>query len=102
MAEQVEDVKTGLNGRKGQMPTARPVELSENARTVLTKRYLRRGSDGKPAETIEEMFWRVAWNVAAPEEEFSTDRQQVAEAYYDLLTSKRFFPNSPTFTGAGT
>ena len=22
--------------------------------------------------------------------------------YYDLLTSKKFFPNSPTFTGAGT
>src|SRR5690606_19302689 len=30
------------------------------------------------------------------------DRQAVAEQFYDLLTSKRFFPNSPTFTGAGT
>lgn len=78
------------------------IELSDNARTVLTKRYLRRNSDGKPAETMEEMFWRVAWNVATPEEGLDGDRQAVAERFYDLLTSKRFFPNSPTFTGAGT
>ena len=25
-----------------------------------------------------------------------------AEEFYDLLTTLRFFPNSPTFTGAGT
>jgi len=86
----------------GVMPASRPIDLSDNARTVLTKRYLRRGPDGKPAETIEEMFWRVAWNVAGPEDEHGADRQAVAESYYDLLTSKRFFPNSPTFTGAGT
>src|SRR5689334_3772304 len=102
MADQVSiDVKTGRNG-VGVRPESRQIELSDNARTVLTKRYLRRGSDGQPAETIEEMFWRVAWNVAAPEETHGANRQAVADAYYDLLTSKRFFPNSPTFTGAGT
>ena len=86
----------------GIMPTLKqPIDLSENARTVLTKRYLRRGLDGKPAESIEEMFWRVAWYVAEPEAE-SGQRQVVAEHFFDLLTSKRFFPNSPTFTGAGT
>ncbi len=78
-----------------------PIDLSDNARTVLTKRYLRKGPDGKPAESIEEMFWRVAWNVAAPEEAHG-DRQATADLFYDLLTGKRFFPNSPTFTGAGT
>lgn len=101
MVDQTQD-KTSVDAR-GQRPTnARPIELSDNARTVLTKRYLRRGQDGKPAETIEEMFWRVAWHVAEPEDELGGDRQAVAEKYYDLLTSKRFFPNSPTFTGAGT
>ena len=34
------------------------IELSENSRQVLVKRYLRRGHDGEPIETIEEMFWR--------------------------------------------
>ncbi len=31
---------------------------------VLEKRYLRKGPDGKPIETIEELFWRVAKSVA--------------------------------------
>jgi ribonucleotide reductase alpha subunit len=95
--------QTTETSAQGQPPTMhRAIDLSDNARTVLTKRYLRRGPDGKPAETIEEMFWRVAWHVAEPETEYGADRQAAAERYYDLLTSKRFFPNSPTFTGAGT
>jgi ribonucleoside-diphosphate reductase alpha chain len=80
----------------------RQVELSENARTVLTKRYLRRGPDGLPVESIEEMFWRVAWHVAEAESEWDGDVLAVALQFYDLLATKSFFPNSPTFTGAGT
>lgn len=71
------------------------VELSENAKQVLTKRYLRKGEDGTPIENIEEMFWRVASHVAKPETKFGYDPNQIAETYYDLMTSKRFFPNSP-------
>ena len=78
------------------------VELTDNARTVLLKRYLRRGPHGEPAETIEEMFWRVAWHVAAAESEHGGKVMPVAKHFYRLLTTKRFFPNSPTFTGAGT
>jgi len=66
------------------------------------KRYVRRGDDGKPAETVEEMFWRVAYHVAKVEEEWSADVQKRTVEYYHLLSSKKFFPNSPTFTGAGT
>ncbi|HSB90508.1 MAG TPA: adenosylcobalamin-dependent ribonucleoside-diphosphate reductase [Anaerolineales bacterium] len=80
----------------------RQVELSENARTVLTKRYLRRGPDGAPMESIEDMFWRVAWHVAEAESEWGGDVLAVALQFYELLASKSFFPNSPTFTGAGT
>ena len=78
------------------------VDLSENARQVLIRRYVRRGRDGKPAETIEGMFWRVAYNVARVEESWGQDIIGRARQYYELLTSKCFFPNSPTFTGAGT
>ncbi|MBI5928899.1 MAG: adenosylcobalamin-dependent ribonucleoside-diphosphate reductase [Chloroflexi bacterium] len=83
----------------------RDIGLTENARTVLKKRYLRRGPDGKPVETVEEMFWRVAYNVALAEKELGGDEAQVekwARKFYDLLTGLQFFPNSPTFTGAGT
>ncbi|HLF73436.1 MAG TPA: ribonucleotide reductase N-terminal alpha domain-containing protein, partial [Anaerolineales bacterium] len=47
--------------------------LTENARQVLIKRYVRRGDDGKPAETVEEMFWRVAYHVAKVEELWKGD-----------------------------
>ncbi len=80
----------------------RVVELSDNAKTVLVKRYLRRGEDGQPSETMEEMFWRVAYNVALVEEEWDVEVEAVARDFYELIASKRFFPNSPTFTGAGT
>lgn len=78
------------------------IELSENSRQVLIRRYVRRGEDGQPVETVEEMFWRIAYHIAAVEETWNSDVMERARAFYELLTSKRFFPNSPTFTGAGT
>ena len=79
-----------------------PIELTDNARQVLVRRYVRRGDDGKPAETVEEMFWRVAYHVAKVEQAWDGDVIERARHFYALLTSKKFFPNSPTFTGAGT
>ncbi len=76
--------------------------LTDNARQVLMKRYVRRGDDGKPAENVEEMFWRVAYHVAKVEEQWGADVARRTVEYYHLLSSKKFFPNSPTFTGAGT
>lgn len=76
--------------------------LTDNARQVLIKRYVRRGDDGLPAENVEEMFWRVAYHVAKVEEQWGADVAARTVEYYHLLSSKKFFPNSPTFTGAGT
>jgi ribonucleoside-diphosphate reductase alpha chain len=85
------------------MPKELPkANLTDNARQVLMKRYVRRDSEGKPAETVEEMFWRVAYHVAKVEEAWGEDIQKRTVEYYRLLSSKKFFPNSPTFTGAGT
>ena len=99
---------TILPVQKGLLPTpAKPedlpsADLTENSRQVLTRRYVRRGDDGQPAETVEEMFWRVAYHVAKVEEAWGSDVMELAHQYYHLLTSKSFLPNSPTFTGAGT
>ena len=61
------------------------------------------GKDGKPAETVEEMFWRVAFNVAKVEELWNGDvsaGMPKSTTFSSLARSS--FPNSPTFTGAGT
>jgi len=80
----------------------RMVDLSKNGEEVFARRYVRRGSNGKPIEAIEETFWRVAYHVAKVEDNWGVDVIQIAREFYELLSSRRFFPNSPTFTGAGT
>jgi ribonucleoside-diphosphate reductase alpha chain len=85
------------------MPKDLPaIELSDNARQVLTRRYLRKGKDGSPVESVEEMFWRVAYHVAKIEKTWGGDVEKRTRQFYIMLTGKKFFPNSPTFTGAGT
>jgi ribonucleoside-diphosphate reductase alpha chain len=76
--------------------------LTDNARAILLKRYVRRGPDGRPVETPEAMFLRVARGVAAAELELGGDAPAAERDFLELLTQLRFFPNSPTFTGAGT
>jgi ribonucleoside-diphosphate reductase alpha chain len=78
------------------------IKLTENAMAVLKRRYLRKGPDGQIAETVAQMFRRVAGHVAAVEEAWRGDVAEAEAAFYDLITSFRFMPNSPTFTGAGT
>jgi ribonucleoside-diphosphate reductase alpha chain len=100
--------KATASDNKGLLPTPPlpkglpKANLSENASQVLIRRYVRRGADGAPAESVEEMFWRVAYHIARVEEAWGGDVNARAVAFYHLLTSKKFFPNSPTFTGAGT
>lgn len=76
--------------------------FSPNALEVLRRRYLRRGPDGQPVETVEGMFRRVVRHIAAVEAAWGGNVQEAEEVFFDLLTSLRFIPNSPTFTGAGT
>jgi len=75
--------------------------LSDNSKTILEKRYLRKDVKGQPMESVEEMFLRVAKVVAEPDSPYK-DVARTQQDFYNLLTTKRFFPNSPTFTGAGT
>jgi ribonucleoside-diphosphate reductase alpha chain len=85
-------------------PPAGPVSLSQNARTVLEKRYLTKDASGKPTEMPESMFWRVASVVADADRRYGASEQQVAETaeqFYRLMTDRRFEPNSPTLMNAG-
>jgi ribonucleoside-diphosphate reductase alpha chain len=85
-------------------PPRGPVSLSQNARTVLEKRYLVKNAQGKPVEQPEDLFWRVATVVAEADRRYgATDGavQTVAEEFYALMTQRRFEPNSPTLMNAG-
>jgi ribonucleotide reductase alpha subunit len=76
---------------------------SESALRVLRERYLIR-REGEPAETPEEMCWRVALAIARAEESFGRSLAgvgEVAAAFYDMMVEGQFLPNSPTLMNAG-
>ena len=74
--------------------------LSDNARVILEQRYLRKDADDNPIETPEGLFRRVARAIA--EGEVAGMRVEWENRFYDLLTSLKFLPNSPTLVNAGT
>jgi ribonucleoside-diphosphate reductase alpha chain len=85
-------------------PPAAPAELNQNARTVIEKRYLIKDAKGKPTEQPEDMFWRVASTVAEADRRYGASDEMVTAAateFYELMTQRRFEPNSPTLMNAG-
>ncbi len=79
------------------------MQIVENARVVLEKRYLTRDVDGNPTESVEGLFRRVAAALAAPDKKYdpNADISEVEQEFYELMTSMRFLPNSPTLMNAG-
>jgi ribonucleoside-diphosphate reductase alpha chain len=81
-----------------------PAQLAENARIVLAKRYLKKDEEGSPTEEPETMFWRVARVIAEADRAYGASDAAIEEAarqFYDLMTTGRFEPNSPTLMNAG-
>jgi ribonucleoside-diphosphate reductase alpha chain len=79
------------------------VQLSENALRVLEKRYLRKDDQGRPVETPEGMFRRVARAVAQADLAYGGEAQVLEgeERFFRLMTSLDMMPNSPTLMNAG-
>jgi len=77
--------------------------LPPNAFRVLEKRYLAKNQDGKVVETPEQLFRRVAKNMAQADLLYDpqADVDAVEEAFYALISELRFLPNSPTLMNAG-
>jgi ribonucleoside-diphosphate reductase alpha chain len=79
-------------------------QLSENAVTVLERRYLVKNDAGQPIEVAEELFWRVAWTIAAADQSYGASPgavEAVAETFYELMAKRVWMPNSPTLMNAG-
>ena len=79
------------------------VELSDNARVVLEKRYLRKNDEGAIVETPEGMFRRVAHAIAQAELDYGgpDDAAKWEERFYEVMASLEYLPNSPTLMNAG-
>ncbi|UCC83188.1 MAG: vitamin B12-dependent ribonucleotide reductase [Gemmatimonadota bacterium] len=96
-------------GREIELPVAPPAglpdpDLSENAITVLERRYLVKDDELRPIETPRELFWRVARAVAAVDLQYGAsgaEAQQSAERFYHIMADGQFEPNSPTLMNAG-
>ncbi|MFC1660169.1 vitamin B12-dependent ribonucleotide reductase [Gemmatimonadota bacterium] len=78
--------------------------LSDNARVVLEKRYLKKDENGLPVEGPEVMFWRVAYTIARVDTQYGASEaavEEVARQFFDLMANGKFEPNSPTLMNAG-
>ena len=80
------------------------LSLTPNAVTILERRYLIKDDKGQPIEQPEDLFWRVARTVAAPDKAYgASDRavEGLAETFFELMASRVWMPNSPTLMNAG-
>ncbi|MDP3640256.1 MAG: adenosylcobalamin-dependent ribonucleoside-diphosphate reductase, partial [Nanoarchaeota archaeon] len=114
------------------MPSPK-ISLTKNARTVLALRYLEKDARGRPKETPEDLFRRVAKNISLADAPYRYRQQVTAllqrynepffqvvkrkeflrlikhdaeikktkQAFYEMMRSQDFLPNSPTLFNAG-
>ena len=77
---------------------AEKMGFDPNGAKILFMRMIRKtpGPVRRSTETVHGMFERVAKNVGRE------NTHTMREEYYDMMVQREFFPNSPTFTGAGT
>jgi ribonucleoside-diphosphate reductase alpha chain len=78
--------------------------LSSNAMIVLERRYLKKDAEGRPLETPQELFRRVAGGIAGAEALYGKTAGEIfkiEEEFYALMAQLDFLPNSPTLMNAG-
>ncbi len=78
--------------------------MSENSRVVLERRYLAKDREGKVIEKPDEMFRRVAHNLAQADRLYGATEEEVQateEGFYRAMASLDYLPNSPTLMNAG-
>ncbi len=75
--------------------------FSANALRILKARYFLKNEKGDLLDkSPADLFGRVARTIAAAEKT-AKDRRLWTQAFFDVMMSRDFLPNSPTLTGAG-
>ncbi len=75
--------------------------LSPGALTVLERRYLKKDQSGALLETPEDMWRRVAKNIAEAENLYGGGAARYEKEFLRMMSSLEFLPNSPTLMNAG-
>ncbi len=77
--------------------------LTDTARQVLERRYLKKDAQGNVVETPEDMFHRVAHAIAAAELIYNpkANAKAIEDEFLKLMSGLEFLPNSPTLMNAG-
>jgi ribonucleoside-diphosphate reductase alpha chain len=81
------------------------LKLPLNSVQVLERRYLLKDDEGKVVETPSQLFRRVADFIASNEKGYGAYEKTgkfYADAFYEIMTTFEFLPNSPTLMNAGT
>jgi len=101
-------LKTGtkiINGLKPEVPEDINAPMwSEQAIRILKERYFIKDDNGQVTETVEQMCWRVAWEITQAEAKFGMKRKEMlalAREFYGILLNRWYLPNSPTLMNAG-
>ena len=78
-------------------------DIGKNAREVLTRRYLGKDENGNVTEDFEGMFRRVSDAVAKADRAYDpmANTEALSDEFFELMTSLKFLPNSPTLMNAG-
>ncbi|MBI5064770.1 adenosylcobalamin-dependent ribonucleoside-diphosphate reductase [Candidatus Woesearchaeota archaeon] len=77
------------------------LKISITGLQVLKERYLRKDENGKIIETPEELFRRVAKEVAKVDAQFNVNLRELEETFYELMTNFEFLPSSPILMNVG-
>ena len=78
--------------------------ITENAKVVIERRIAAKDENGEALETAEEVFKRVAHNIAQADYLYGKNDEQVAATeakFYRMMEDLDFLPNSPTLVNAG-
>lgn len=100
----VEDDKGGELDHSELKQNIKPISdglaLTDNARFIIEKRYLKKDKEGNPSEDFVGLFTRISQAISqgAPE----SDRLKYQDKYFEKMSTLKFLPNSPTIVNAGT
>lgn len=78
------------------------IDLTSNAIKMLERRYLKKDESGQTKETVDEMFRRLAKNVASAQKLYGATKEEIKakeEEIYQVMASLQFLPD-PSVLGA--